>query len=433
MPSPWYIPPVIAIYARISDDPLALRAGVTRQLDDCRTLAARLYPSVPCHIYEDNDTSAYSTRQRPAYTRLCQDISSGLVSIVIAYNLDRLFRRPIELESFIEICTAHHVVCITAQGDLDLTTHDGQLQARILVAVARKSSDDTSRRVTRAQRDRAEHGAWIGAAPYPYVNAPGTLAPRSVASFAVARRAYDIIMGGGSFASLPNLRTLDPTAPATRHGWTHALKSPALSGTNTFGYPGNWTPILSPIEHATLLSAMSPAASQLRRVPSNTRIHYLSSLVYCSGCSTRMLSSKTGNLSIYRCNTCYRSVTRIPLEHIISNALFARAPVSPPPPLLPTPIPQSSDRLSELAVLYTNGTITREEWLAARSAALPRLPAQHPTPAPALPDDLEAAWPSLSAPTRHSIAAFYLDRILILPGLAGSHRLLPRVQLLWKR
>jgi DNA invertase Pin-like site-specific DNA recombinase len=43
----------------------------------------------------------------------------------------------------------------TVSGDLDLSTHEGQLMARITGAVARKESDDKSRRIQRKHQELA--------------------------------------------------------------------------------------------------------------------------------------------------------------------------------------------------------------------------------------------------------------------------------------
>ena len=58
----------MAVYARISsDDGQAL--GVSRQLEDCRKLAASL-GWVVGEEYVDNDISAYSGKHRPEYQRM---------------------------------------------------------------------------------------------------------------------------------------------------------------------------------------------------------------------------------------------------------------------------------------------------------------------------------------------------------------------------
>lgn len=53
--------------------------------------------------YVDNDISAYSGKPRPAYARMIADVTGGLRDAVLVYNLDRLHRRPVELEEFVTL------------------------------------------------------------------------------------------------------------------------------------------------------------------------------------------------------------------------------------------------------------------------------------------------------------------------------------------
>ncbi|HYO19414.1 MAG TPA: recombinase family protein, partial [Dermatophilaceae bacterium] len=89
-----------AIYARISSDVEGSGMGVARQVEDCQRLAKQLGWAV-AEVYEDNDFSAYSGKKRPAYQRMLADLSDGTRDGVLVYHLDRLTRRPIELEEFL--------------------------------------------------------------------------------------------------------------------------------------------------------------------------------------------------------------------------------------------------------------------------------------------------------------------------------------------
>ena len=131
----------------ISSDPDGLAAGVTRQTEDCRAFAERRAWPV-ADVYVDNDASAYSGRRRPEYDRMLDDLAAGIRDAVIVYHLDRLHRRPRELEDFIDLCDRSGIrdlACVT--GEIDFGTYDGRFHARILGAVSRKESDDNSRRL----------------------------------------------------------------------------------------------------------------------------------------------------------------------------------------------------------------------------------------------------------------------------------------------
>ncbi len=64
--------------------------------------------------------------------------------------MDRLHRRPVELERFVEVCTRAGVRdVVTMSGDVDLVNGDGLLVARLLAAVAANESDAKRRRGAR--------------------------------------------------------------------------------------------------------------------------------------------------------------------------------------------------------------------------------------------------------------------------------------------
>ena len=92
-----------AVYARISSDQTGEGLGVQRQLEDCRRLATERGWIIG-EEYIDNDISAYRGKTRPEYARMLEDIEAGRRDAVIAYHQDRLTRRPMEWEQFVDLC-----------------------------------------------------------------------------------------------------------------------------------------------------------------------------------------------------------------------------------------------------------------------------------------------------------------------------------------
>jgi site-specific DNA recombinase len=87
---------------------------------------------------------------------------------VVVYHADRLHRHPRELEDFIDPCQRTTTKLATVSGDVDLSTHEGQLIARIQGAVARKESDDKSRRIRRKHEELAAAGKVSGGGSRPF-------------------------------------------------------------------------------------------------------------------------------------------------------------------------------------------------------------------------------------------------------------------------
>jgi DNA invertase Pin-like site-specific DNA recombinase len=157
-----------AIYARISSDRDGDHLGVRRQVEDCERLVERKGWEV-AERYVDDDVSAYKGRVRPAYRRMLDDVRGGFLDAVVVWDADRLHRRPKELEDFFGVCEEAGVTRLASvSGDIDLATHDGQFLARILGAVAKKESDDKSRRIKRKHEELAQAGKVAGGGTRPY-------------------------------------------------------------------------------------------------------------------------------------------------------------------------------------------------------------------------------------------------------------------------
>lgn len=144
-----------AIYTRISSDS-GTALGVGRQEHDCRALAVQREWSV-AGVYTDNDISASTARPRPAYKRMLGDLAEGLFEAVIVWDLDRLHRRPIELEEFLDLADRHKIALASVGGDVDLSTPQGRMIARIKGAVARQEIEH-SRRLRRKQLELVQAG-----------------------------------------------------------------------------------------------------------------------------------------------------------------------------------------------------------------------------------------------------------------------------------
>ncbi|WP_432162500.1 recombinase family protein [Streptomyces tendae] len=156
---------VVGGYTRVSDtgqtgDGRDGHEGVVRQREDVYGLAQAKGCTVH-RIYQDNDTSAYKRRvQRTDFEMMVRDLEHGVISGILAYNIDRIARQPRDLERLIDIYeqARRPMLFATTAGDHDLTTADGRFQARIYVTIANKFSADAARRVARQRLAEATDG-----------------------------------------------------------------------------------------------------------------------------------------------------------------------------------------------------------------------------------------------------------------------------------
>ncbi|MEU9641521.1 recombinase family protein [Streptomyces sp. NPDC048188] len=146
--------------------------GIGRQEEDGRALAERLGWTVAKVIPED-DTSAFKRRRiklpdgstalrtvRPGFREALEGLADGTYDGMIADDLDRVARDPRDLEDLIDVVeTSRPRIPVTSvTGSLRLDDDAGVTMARVMVAVANKSSRDTARRVTRKHEELAAEG-----------------------------------------------------------------------------------------------------------------------------------------------------------------------------------------------------------------------------------------------------------------------------------
>ncbi|MCU1419566.1 recombinase family protein [Mycetocola sp.] len=157
-----------AIYARISSDQSGQALGVQRQLEDCRKLAEER-GWVVAEEYVDNDFSACKGKETPAYARMLAHIEAGKRDAVIAYHQDRLTRRPMEWEQFVELCDRAGVEQLaTVTSDINFGNDNGMLVARITAAVAVNESARKSARIKRKIQQNVELGKPNGGSQRPF-------------------------------------------------------------------------------------------------------------------------------------------------------------------------------------------------------------------------------------------------------------------------
>jgi DNA invertase Pin-like site-specific DNA recombinase len=363
-----------AVYVRISSDPDGLRLGVTRQLDACVGKAAELGWHV-AHVFEDNDVSAFSGRPRPGYAAMLRSIRSGAVDAVVVWDLDRLTRRPIEIEEFIELADAHRVALASITGEVDLSSDNGRLFARIKGAVARAEGERKSARqkAANAQRRAAGRMQRGGHRPFGY-SADGSQVVAREAE-AVRESVYAIIRG----ASISEVcRALNDRGFGTTAGnrWVPAVVARTLSNPRYAGWVahggevvgrGDWPALIDDRAHRRVLAALA------RRAAEGRPRYLLAGVALCGLCRDGVAGvwDRRRAAPVYRCETGSH-VTRpaAVIDRYVEGEFLAGVQRAAPPcasdPTAEAGMPASRarilrGRLGELAEAFADGGVDREQ------------------------------------------------------------------------
>jgi len=283
------------VYTRISWDPGQQGAGVERQRLDCEALCAARGWEV-AQLFEDNDVSAYSGKPRRAYERMLSAVEEGALDAIVTWHNDRLHRSPKELEAFIDLVEHSGLrMAVVAGGDYDLTTPDGRFTARIVGAVARKESEDRSRRVRRKHLELAEQGKPSGQLGWGVRDDAERELVREAARRVLAGQGLMTIARDWNVRGLPGATGRPWTAPTLRK----ALLSARVAGLREHGTdpsgrvlgaltPATWGPAIDRQTWDHVRSVLlNPERLTLRNKPTK---YLLTGLVYCGVCGGRMMS-----------------------------------------------------------------------------------------------------------------------------------------------
>jgi DNA invertase Pin-like site-specific DNA recombinase len=267
-------------------------------------------------IYTDNDISAISSKRRPAYQRMLADIEAGARDGVIVWDLDRLHRKPVELEHFISLADRHTLALASVGENHDLSTDNGRLFARFKGAIAANEGERKSARQRAKNRQMAEAGTFSNVTN-PFGWRGNDLDP---AEADLIRRSIEALLKGASLVSVTADFNASGLKPPRAKAWSR------ITVRQTLTRPRNaaivvlrgeevgravWPPIVSQEVHRAVCSLLRDPARKTS--PGNTRQLLLSGLLICGKCGVTGFTGashqyKKGRRLLYRCNSCYGTV-----------------------------------------------------------------------------------------------------------------------------
>ena len=433
--------------------------GVARQLEDCERLARRKGWAI-VERYVDNDVSASSGRVRPEYARCLDDLRTGGIDGLLVYDLDRLHRQPRELEAFIDLCQVLGLTNVASvSGDIDLTTADGQFQARILGAVAKKESDDKSRRIRRKHEELAANGKVSGGGSRPYGYEADKLAIRP-AEAAIVRECARRFLAGDSIRSLSAELNARGERAASGGEWSPQTLRRMLGSARIAGLrehkgevvaKAEWPGIISKADSTRIRARL---ADPERRTNKAARRYLLVRLLKCGLCGERLIARpRSGGQRRYACakgpglSGCGKTyIAAEPVEAFVVEAILHRLDSPQLQAALAGRLASEPDaerwqqeadaaqaQLTELAAEYGQQRITMVEWRAAREPIEQRLSAarkqlgkvSRSTVLDGFVGNAQAlrdSWDGLDLTRQHAIVEAVLDHVEVHPGRPGYNR-----------
>lgn len=461
-------PRAVAVYARISSDPSGQALGISRQLEDCRKLAADRGWTV-AEEYIDNDVSAYSGKVRPSYERMLRDIRAGVRDAVVVYNLDRLTRRPIELEHFVQFCEDAGVRQLaTVTADVDLGNDDGLFMARIFAAFAAKESGRKSERLRRKARQTAEAGLPGGGKNRPFGYEADKITVNEVEAGLIREMTTRVLAGESTRSLVAWLQMMEiPTsAGAEWRSMTirQILLSPRIAGLRAHRGevvgPAVWEAIITAEQRQQLLNHFAAKKVSGKRAP---RRYMLSGMLRCGKCGGKLFSASRQLERRYVCLSgpdhegCGGiTVVANPVEEWIAAAVLYRLDTTQMQDTLTgrrsedqrqsellDQLSRDRGKMGELASMWADNEISRAEWKTARDPIEHRIMSTERqlsqlTGTTALEgivghgSELRERWEALNLERQAAIVAAVLDYATILPAMAYGNKFNPdRIRPVW--
>jgi DNA invertase Pin-like site-specific DNA recombinase len=406
-PAPVSRPLRCAIYCRISDDKRGEGLGVQRQEEACRQLADRFGWSIVT-VQIDNSISAYSGKPRPAFMSMVQSVRDGEVDVVLAWNLDRLYRRMRELEDYIQLVEQTGLQTHTVMaGEFDLNTAMGRAMARAAITFATLEVENGRDRVIAAKLQAARSGKTSGGNRAYGWNQDGMTLREPEA--AIVREVVRRFIEGESWNKIAHDLNHRGVPTAQGKQWQSINVRNVATLKRHYGirehngqqYPAAWPPLLDHETWEDLQLAIKRGQAKFGK-RTYARKHLLTGFVFCGPCGNRMkiINAQQRDGSYSPAFACVKKDShgqevgcgkvkrkKEPVEALVIECLMYRLDT---PDLSAMLAANESDdglkkllrdhetqslRLQEILDLYSTNQLTFDEYRAAKTAAQERLDA----------------------------------------------------------
>lgn len=333
--------------------------GIERQTERTSALATARGWTV-AESFIDNDVSASKPRGPGTAWGQMLAAADGL-DVVIGVDLDRVVRSTRDLNTLID----HGLALVTLDGEIDLTTADGEFRASMLAAIARFEVRRKGERQTRANAQRAAKGGVPKGTRLTGYTTDGEV----VHDEAVTVRA---LFEG--FSTGLTLRTLSRDHDLTPSTVRTILMNPRYAGRRVYKGEvvgvGEWEAIVPGELFDSVARRLADPARKTNRTGSTARKHLGTSLFRCGECADHPTLRTAGSGGRYACIKCHLVRTMAPVDDFVLRLAEARltqpdALAALTPDVDTDPLRDEHATLTErkatLAGLVADGTMTRDD------------------------------------------------------------------------
>ena len=308
-----------AIYTRVSTDN---QAG--KEFNSCEAQEEKILSFINSqenmevsNIYSDPGFTGANVN-RPALTKMLEDMKQNKINLVISYKIDRLTRSPKDFYQLIELFEKHGVDFISVTERFDTSTPSGRLLRNIMLTFAQFERELVSERTRDKMLQRAQKGMWNGGSvPFGYKAENKKLTINEKESKIVRGIYESYITSGSLFEVYDELKSKGIKDKKglnfAKSGIYSILRNPVYTGKTK--YAGK----LSQGLHQPIISEdIFNLAQEIHQKKKQTLLvyrHYpLAGLVKCADCDTHMTLTHTNKMKrgktkkyyYYRCTKTFK-------------------------------------------------------------------------------------------------------------------------------
>lgn len=305
---------MIALYPRVSTQEQALNGhSIDEQIERMEKYCESMGWS-PIKIYTDAGFSGANT-DRPALSRMINDIRQGKIKKVLVYKLDRLSRSQKDTLMLIEdVFLANGCDFVSMSENFDTSTPFGRAMIGILAVFAQLEREQIKERMSMGKDARAKTGVWHGGiCPFGYTYQNGKLIVSDFEAMQV-RELFKLYLDGMPLRAIAREFAKKGYTATDQKNYRRIIANRIYIGYikhKDQWIKGQHEPI---IDEATFFEAnriLEKSKQEFEQLGIKTGIHaqstLLGGLLWCSQCGARYGKCQSGKKKnvIYKNYACY--------------------------------------------------------------------------------------------------------------------------------
>ena len=195
---------VAGLYIRVSTEDQA-REGFSLPEQEKRLRALCEFKGYDIYkLYKDAGISAKTGNTRPAFEELLQDIREKKCNTIVVLKLDRLTRSVYDMEFIMKFLEENNAYLDCANDDINTTSANGRMVARLLTTVSQNEIERTSERTKFGMAGAIKEGHIPHKAPFGYKHVDKKLVPDEATKDQIIR-IFNLYYQGNSYHTISNL------------------------------------------------------------------------------------------------------------------------------------------------------------------------------------------------------------------------------------